>query len=157
MFGTLIPTPWPDWRKRKFKTAPPGRCARPVLETLESRTLLSLVAPVTYNIGTQTDGFVPNAAPINVVTADFNGDGKLDLAVAHKADDSVYILLNTGNGTFQPPARVAVGEPLFALANVFVSDFNGDGKLDLFLPGGSNQAIVLLGNGNGTFQPHIDS
>src|SRR4051812_11265108 len=123
------------------------RCS-PALEVLEARDLLSFAAPVGYNVGTQADPFVPNAAPINVVSADFNGDGKLDLAVAHKADNSVYLLLGNGNGTFQSAAQVAVGEGIEG--REFAGDFNNDGKLDLFLPGASDQAIVLLGNGNGT-------
>src|SRR5262249_33521561 len=38
-------------------------------------------------------------------------------------------------------------------------DFDNDGRLDLFLPSGAsgNPAIVLLGNGDGTFRPRIDS
>ena len=68
--------------------------------------LPSFAAPVSYNVGTQADGFVPNAAPVNVATGDFNGDGKLDLVVAHKADNSVNILLGNGNGTFQPAVRI---------------------------------------------------
>ena len=73
-----------------------------MIESLESRTLLSFAAPVSYNIGTQPDGFVPNAAPINVVSGDFNGDGKLDLIVSHKADNSIYFLAGNGDGTFKP-------------------------------------------------------
>src|SRR5579862_3038846 len=78
------------------------------LESLESRRLLSFSAPVSYNIGTQSDTFVPNAAPINVVTADFNGDGKLDLIVSHKAENSVYFLAGNGDGTFQPAVQIPV-------------------------------------------------
>jgi hypothetical protein len=128
------------------------------LETLEFRSLPSFAAPVSYNVGTQADGFVPNAAPVNVATGDFNGDGKVDMVVAHKADNSVNIFLGNGNGTFQPAVRYAVGEAIEG--SVFVGDFNGDGKLDLFLPGDINSAdhpIILLGNGDGTFQPRIDS
>ena len=132
-----------------------GKASRPALEALEEKVLLSFAAPLAYNAGTQADGFVPNAAPINVVTADFNGDGKLDLAVAHKADNSVYMLLGNGDGTFKPAVQYAVGEGIEG--RMFLGDFNGDGKLDLFLPGTSNQAIVLPGKGDGTFGPRIDS
>src|SRR5262249_5560774 len=130
----------------------------PALEVLETRNLLSFAAPVSYNVGTQADSFVPNAAPINVVSADFNGDTKLDLAVAHKSDNSVYLLRGNGNGTFQAAVQVAVGESIEG--REFAGDFNNDGKVDLFLPSGdinSCHAIVLPGNGDGTFGPRIDS
>ncbi len=126
-----------------------------MIESLESRILLTYAAPTSYNIGTQPDGFVPNAAPINVVTADFNHDGKLDLIVAHKADNSLYFLKGIGNGKFRPAVQIPVGEGIEG--RMFVGDFNNDGKLDLFLPGANNQAIILLGNGDGTFKPRVDS
>ena len=85
---------------------------RPAIESLESRLLLSFSAPISYNIGTQSDAFVPNAAPINVVTGDFNNDGKLDLIVAHRIDNSVYFLAGNGNGTFQPAVQIPVGEAI---------------------------------------------
>jgi hypothetical protein len=123
------------------------------IELLEPRKLLSFIAPVSYTIGTTSDGFVPNAAPMNVVTADFNGDGRLDLAVAHTSDNSVYIMLGNGNGTFQPPVKYAVGESIEG--GIRVGDFNNDKKLDLFLPSlaPGDPAIVMLGNGDGTFKP----
>ena len=130
---------WRGRRKGKSRATQRDRVSqrkfRLDLEALEARVLLSFAAPVSYNVGSQPDGFVPNAAPINVVTADFNGDGKLDLAVAHKADNSVYFLAGNGNGTFQPAVPYAVGESIEG--REFVGDFNGDGKRDLFLPGGA--------------------
>jgi hypothetical protein len=127
------------------------------VDPLEPRRLLSLTAPISYTLGTTNDSFIPNAAPHSIVTGDFNGDGKLDLAVAHTSDNSVYILLGNGNGTFQAPARISVGEAI--QGNIFAGDFNNDHKLDLFLPSNAtgNPAIVLLGNGDGTFKPKIDS
>src|SRR5205814_1794108 len=76
----MLRTDWWGWLKSKSRAAMPRRprprSFRPVLESLEERALLSFAAPVSYNVGTQPDPFVPNAAPINVATADFNGDGK---------------------------------------------------------------------------------
>jgi hypothetical protein len=136
-------------RERKRTVAPA------FAEALEPRRLLSFNAPVSYNTGAAADGFVPNAAPIGVVSADITGDGKLDLIVAHTADNSIYFLKGNGDGTFQPTVQIPVGEGI--QGDVFVGDFNHDGKPDLFLPGTNNQAIVMLGNGDGTFKPAINS
>src|SRR3954452_3597459 len=100
-----------------------GRGKSPcVAELLESRHMLSLTAPVSYTIGTTNDGFVPNAAPQSVVTADFNGDGKLDLAIAHSSDSCVYLMLGNGNGSFQSPLKTVVGESI--QGNLRAGDFN---------------------------------
>jgi FG-GAP-like repeat len=65
-------------------------------------------------------------APGSIAVADFNGDGRLDLAVAN--DTSVSVLLGRGDGTFQ----AAVNYPARGQATGVASgDFNGDGKLDL--------------------------
>src|SRR6266568_5058134 len=89
--------------------------------------------------------------PWYVVTADFNGDGKLDLAVSNYGGNSLSVLLGNGDGTFQAPQTTPVGTNP---AQVAVGDFNGDGKPDLVVSSvGNNTVSVLLGNGDGTFLP----
>ena len=102
-------------------------------------------AAVNYPVGT---------APRAVAFADFNGDGKADLAVANIGnaagdDGSVSILLGNGDGTFQPASNITAGKNPRALA---ASDFNRDGKADLAIID-STGVGVLLGNGDGTFGP----
>jgi uncharacterized repeat protein (TIGR03803 family) len=102
--------------------------------------------------------YATGSSPETVIAADFNGDGKLDLAVANSmGGNSVSILLGNGDGTFQPYLEFATGaDPRQAVTG----DFNGDGKLDLAITnydsGNGNTVSILLGNGDGTFQPHVD-
>jgi hypothetical protein len=92
----------------------------------------------------------------SVAIGDFNGDGKLDVAVNNACPDigctsgSVNILLGNGDGTFQPSVAYPSGGNAFS---VETGDINGDGKIDVVVVNGSNSAGVLLGNGDGTFKP----
>ncbi len=104
---------------------------------------------VTYSVGT---------LPASIVTADFNGDGKLDLAVVNVFDNNISILLGNGDGTFQSPVNypVALGSGYFELPSLVLGDFNGDGKIDMAVDS-PTAVFVLLGNGNGTFQSALQS
>jgi hypothetical protein len=94
-------------------------------------------------------------SPTNIISGDFNGDGKLDLVT--QTQTGISLLLGNGDGTFRPHLDDTVA-PTTGIISLAAGDYNGDGKLDLALttPGGS-QVLVLLGNGDGTFQTPITS
>jgi hypothetical protein len=106
---------------------------------------------VTYSTGgVSRTGFV--------AVADVNGDGKPDIIATNTQGtlSSVGILLGNGDGTLQPAQTYPAGyEP----TSIAVADVNGDGRPDLVVsilcnyPDCHGLAGVLLGNGDGTFQP----
>ncbi|MGB9029904.1 MAG: FG-GAP-like repeat-containing protein, partial [Acidobacteriaceae bacterium] len=94
----------------------------------------------------------------NVVAADFNNDGKLDLAEDN--GESIQVYLGKGDGTFTTDGGYAA---IDNTGYLFATDLDGDGNTDLFsglARGGGfggdqfemNQAYALMGNGDGTFR-----
>jgi hypothetical protein len=168
--GTLQPglsSPWPffgstimvagDFNKDgKQDLAVTSDCGQVYDCATESVSLLlgngdgTFQAPRTYAAGS-----APGAA---VATADLNNDGNLDLVVAgFGSPGSASALLGNGDGTFRAPVDYAAGS---SSSGGVVGDFNADGNLDLAVTSGCGSCgpngsvtSVLLGNGDGTFQP----
>jgi hypothetical protein len=88
------------------------------------------------------------ANPLTVTIADFNGDGRPDLAVG-AGDSSVNILVGKGDGTFSAGSSLKIGSSVAYLA---AGDFNSDGHMDLAAAAFDGTVSVLLGGGGGTLQ-----
>jgi len=86
----------------------------------------------------------------SVTPADFNGDGKLDVATVNYYAGSVSVFLNLGNVLGQA-TNYSVG---FSPNSLAAGDFNHDGRKDLVVRG-SSSITVLLGNGDGSFRSGI--
>jgi len=128
------------------------------------RLHMKLAPPVSYDSG----------GPItsSVAVADLNGDGKPDLVVVNNCQSinkygycvgngEVAVLLGIGDGTFQPAVVYSTGA--YGADSVAIGDLRGKGVLDLVV---ANMCLdqncqqdgavsVLLGNGDGTFQPAV--
>ena len=83
-------------------------------------------------------------AGASLVAADFNGDGRLDLAVAYRpfgGETGFMVLFGNGNGTFQTPVFYAGTDPSWMV----VADIDSDGRPDLVVSG----PTIYINNGKG--------
>src|SRR5262249_18391192 len=99
--------------------------------------------------------FGAGVGPFAVAVGDFNRDGVPDLAVANYRSANVSVLLGNGDGSFQAARNYSLG--LAIPTSAAVGDFNGDGVSDLavtdiFATPFPGRVIVLLGDGQGSFQ-----
>jgi hypothetical protein len=104
------------------------------------------------------------ASPKALAAADFNGDGHLDLALANSGSNTVTLLLGNGNGTFHNAGNLVIdAEPAVTATAITAGHLTNSRHMDLvvgtnFEFGGpvGHTASVLLGNGDGTFQPAVE-
>jgi hypothetical protein len=134
--------------KRRFQRSNHRQeVSRASIEALEARQLLNFTPAVNYATG---GSYGPAVA-----TADFNMDGKLDLAAAVSYEPvKVRVRLGDGDGGFG-------AEQVFAADGVYpdsisVADFNNDTKPDMVV-GGGGQFSIFIGNGDGTFQSGVST
>jgi hypothetical protein len=103
---------------------------------------------------------VPHTLEIrNVVAGDFDGDTKVDLVINNEVHDTqayALFLKGGGDGTFVAPTASNAGAAMRGTLAMKATDINGDGILDLEVATYyGNNAMVLLGLGNGTFAPAV--
>jgi len=113
-----------------------------------------------------TLGFVPSPENSQLILADFNGDGKLDLVVSNNDSNSggpgaIYVLLGNGDGTFGAARSFAasgvIGAPQYNFvgghpAGIAAADLNGDGQPDVVITGGSSDVSVMIAQSGTTFK-----
>lgn len=142
-----------------------GQCTSGGLWVLLGNGDGSFQTPVVYHSG--------GLGASGIAVEDFNGDGKLDLAVANCAASgtpvcyagpgALAVFLGNGDGSFETAKTFATGG--MGAWEIAAGDVNGDDKIDVVISNcaaiglqcesaGVDSVIgVLLGNGDGTFQP----
>jgi Flp pilus assembly secretin CpaC len=120
-----------------------------------------------HGLAATADGtFVPNtpptfatgAGPAGVATADFNGDNNQDLAVTNKTDGTVSILLGNGGVNGNVTFTSALNSPFAAGSGptaMIAENFTGTNTDLAIADETGNNADVLIGNGDGTFNTPI--
>jgi hypothetical protein len=125
------------------------------IAALDSESIVILLNNGTGSFSAVAPVILPNTGGYlgygGLAAADFNGDGKLDLAVAGAGGVAgILVALGNGDGTFKTP----VFYPGVGGTSMAVADFNGDGIPDV-AAGAFYGVDLFVGKGDGTFLPHV--
>jgi hypothetical protein len=116
-----------------------------VVNTNQVAVLRNTSQPGSINFASPVN-FGTGAAPFYVATADFNGDGKPDLAITNQNANTVSVLQNTsvpGTLSFNPKIDFATNAlPL----NIATADLDGDGKVDMVTVDGNANVVSVFRN-----------
>ena len=113
--------------------------------------IAGLVVATSSSLAAETLGRHPSA----IVSGDLNSDGHLDLVVANYNSDYFSVLLGDGHGGFGPQRKYFVESTIYGsfARSLALADFNRDGKLDLAVGLWHGVVRILLGRGDGSFNP----
>ena len=100
------------------------------------------------------EGYPIGSEPEDLVLADLDSNGRLDLVITNLLNASISVLLANNDGTYQPAVDYSVGQ--FPEGSA-VGDFNADGIPDIAVLNEVDTSVsILLGNGNGTLQSALE-
>jgi VCBS repeat protein/FG-GAP repeat protein len=108
-------------------------------------TCLPIFAPSS----TLSSSFSVTPSPEWIVAADFDGDGRIDIATSGDFDDKVSVLVGNGDGTFMPSVDFEVGASPYGIV---AANLNGDGKPDIASANAEDGTASVLINTTGAGQ-----
>jgi large repetitive protein len=110
----------------------------------------------TFRVGSFAQSSVVNVAEDGLEVADLTGNGIPDVVLMYYPNPVVSVFLGQGNGTLGPEEIVPIGVTMFQRWALQIGDVTGDGIPDLVAVSEPTSTVsVVVGNGDGTFQPPV--